>query len=72
VDKTALGQVFSEHFGVGTIGQKVADVPSGLTPKIDYSRNSSTKFILIKGKAIHVTGREGPQGYETSRIPRFL
>jgi hypothetical protein len=25
-----------------------------------------------KGKAILVTGRGGPQGFETSRIPRFL
>jgi hypothetical protein len=33
-------------------------------------RNS---FIFnCKGKAIHVTGRRGPQGCETSRLPRFL
>jgi hypothetical protein len=25
-----------------------------------------------KGKAIPVTGRGGPQGYETSRLPHFL
>jgi hypothetical protein len=25
-----------------------------------------------KGKAIPVTGREGPQGCETSRLPHFL
>jgi hypothetical protein len=49
VDKVALGQIFSEHFGFscqfsfrpmlhthlsaghGTIGQSVADVPSGLS-----------------------------------------
>jgi hypothetical protein len=26
----------------------------------------------ILGKVIPVTGREGPQGYETSRLPHFL
>jgi hypothetical protein len=26
----------------------------------------------IKGKAIPVTGREGPSGCETSRLPHFL
>jgi hypothetical protein len=26
----------------------------------------------IKGKAIHVTGRGGPYGCETSRLPHFL
>jgi hypothetical protein len=26
----------------------------------------------IKGKAIPVTGREGPSGYEASRLPQFL
>jgi hypothetical protein len=29
-------------------------------------------FGRIKGKAIPVTGRGGPQGCETSRLPRFL
>jgi hypothetical protein len=28
--------------------------------------------ILKKGKAIPVTGLEGPQGCETSRLPHFL
>jgi hypothetical protein len=31
VDKVALGQVFSEYSGAGTIGQILADVPSGLS-----------------------------------------
>jgi hypothetical protein len=26
----------------------------------------------IKGKAVPVTGREGPYGSETSRLPHFL
>jgi hypothetical protein len=26
----------------------------------------------IKGKAIPLTGREGPYGYKTSRLPHFL
>jgi hypothetical protein len=25
-----------------------------------------------EGKAIHVTGREGPQGCESSKLPHFL
>jgi hypothetical protein len=29
-------------------------------------------FSLIKGKAIPVTGRDSPQGCETSRLPHFL
>jgi hypothetical protein len=29
-------------------------------------------YIYIKDKAIPVTGRGGPQGCETSRIPHFL
>jgi hypothetical protein len=29
-------------------------------------------FMLGKGKAIPVTGREGPEGCETSRLPHFL
>jgi hypothetical protein len=27
---------------------------------------------MVKGKAIPVTGREGPYGCETSRLPHFL
>jgi hypothetical protein len=27
---------------------------------------------MVKGKAIPVTGREGPWGCETSRLPHFL
>jgi hypothetical protein len=30
------------------------------------------KKVLYKGKAIPVTGREGPYGSETSRLPHFL
>jgi hypothetical protein len=30
------------------------------------------KLDLKKGKAIFITGREGPYICETSRIPRFL
>jgi hypothetical protein len=29
-------------------------------------------FHVVKGKAIPVSGREGPQGCETSRLPHFL
>jgi hypothetical protein len=29
-------------------------------------------IIIKKGKVSPVTGREGPQGYETSRLPHFL
>jgi hypothetical protein len=29
-------------------------------------------YLDIKGKAAPVTGRGGPQGYETSRLPHFL
>jgi hypothetical protein len=29
-------------------------------------------ILKIKGKAIPVTGREGPQGCETWRLPHFL
>jgi hypothetical protein len=32
----------------------------------------SSLLILVKGKAIPVTGREGPQGCETSKLPYFL
>jgi hypothetical protein len=28
--------------------------------------------LTVKGKAIPVTGRAGPQGFETSRLPYFL
>jgi hypothetical protein len=27
---------------------------------------------VVKGEAIHVTGRGGPYGCETSRLPHFL
>jgi hypothetical protein len=30
------------------------------------------KLFNVKGKAVPVTGREGPQGCETSRLPNFL
>jgi hypothetical protein len=30
------------------------------------------KISYPNGKAIPETGREGPQGYETSRLPHFL
>jgi hypothetical protein len=33
---------------------------------------SKLVYIKVKDKAIHVTGREGPQGCETSRIPHFV
>jgi hypothetical protein len=33
---------------------------------------SCTSFINVKRKAIPVTGRDGPYGYETSRLPHFL
>jgi hypothetical protein len=29
-------------------------------------------MVKVKGKAIPVTGREDPQGCETSRLPHFL
>jgi hypothetical protein len=29
-------------------------------------------FLLVKGKAIPVTGHEGPWGCETSRLPHFV
>jgi hypothetical protein len=29
-------------------------------------------MCINKGKAIPVTGREGPEGCETSRLPHFL
>jgi hypothetical protein len=32
----------------------------------------STYSKKKKGKAIPVTGREGPQGWETSRVPHYL
>jgi hypothetical protein len=28
--------------------------------------------IKVKGKAIPVTGREGPEGFETSRLPQSI
>jgi hypothetical protein len=34
--------------------------------------NFTLPFTLKKGKAITVTGREDPQGCETSGLPRFL
>jgi hypothetical protein len=44
-----------------------------------YTRSIAAKkkskkviFLLGKGKAIPVTGREGPQGCESSRLPHFL
>jgi hypothetical protein len=33
---------------------------------------SSTYSKRVKGKAVPVTGREGPQGCQTSRLPHFL
>jgi hypothetical protein len=30
------------------------------------------QLVTKKGKAIPVTGREGPYGCETSRLPHFL
>jgi hypothetical protein len=33
---------------------------------------SSNIALNVKGKAIPVTGREGPYGCETSRLPHFL
>jgi hypothetical protein len=32
----------------------------------------SSYWYKVKGKAIHLTGREGPWGCETSRLPHFL
>jgi hypothetical protein len=32
----------------------------------------SAALVREKGKAIPVTGREGPYGFETSRLPHFL
>jgi hypothetical protein len=29
-------------------------------------------MTVVKGKAIHVTGSEGPYGCETSRLPHFV
>jgi hypothetical protein len=29
-------------------------------------------LVGVKGKAIHVTGHGGAEGYETSRLPHFL
>jgi hypothetical protein len=38
-----------------------------------HEKTSHTVVCEIgKGKAIHVTGRGGPQGCETSRLPDFL
>jgi hypothetical protein len=38
-----------------------------------YALVVERKFLLKdKGKAIPVTGREGPQGCERSRLPRLL
>jgi hypothetical protein len=34
--------------------------------------SSFAKMLLSKSKAIPVTGRGGPQGSETSRLPHFL
>jgi hypothetical protein len=34
--------------------------------------NFTLSLMEVKGKAIPVTGREGPWGYETSRLPHFL
>jgi hypothetical protein len=56
---------------------KQAWVNSGMiTKKISMDKCihwSTHKHILqIKGKAIPVTGRGGPQGSETSKLPHFL
>jgi hypothetical protein len=42
---------------------------SVLQPKIV---NSCTAMVKKKGKAIPVTGREGPYGCEMSKLPHFL
>jgi hypothetical protein len=39
----------------------------GLVPN-----NASSTIKMVKGKAIPVTGHEGPQGCETVRFPHFL
>jgi hypothetical protein len=41
--------------------QDILDTPSKIT-----------KLLILKAKAIPVTGREGPWGYETSRLSYFL
>jgi hypothetical protein len=35
-------------------------------------REGWSRKVKKKGKTIPVTGREGPQGCETSRLPHFL
>jgi hypothetical protein len=41
---------------------------------MDRIREQSSSYLEMhkKGKAIPVTGHEGPQGCETSRLPHFL
>jgi hypothetical protein len=43
--------------------------PSDIWKRIGTENRNINK---IKGKVIPVTGREGPQGCETSRLPHFL
>jgi hypothetical protein len=39
---------------------------------IKLSALEGPSYSLQQGKAIPVTGREGPEGCETSRLPHFL
>jgi hypothetical protein len=38
----------------------------------DMLSSSKLKKNILKGNAIPVTGHEGPQGCETSKLPHFL
>jgi hypothetical protein len=55
----------------------VPELPSGVfILSKQYLKSQSLSIVRIikskEGKAIPVTGRGGPWGYETSRLPHFL
>jgi hypothetical protein len=45
---------------------------SAVPPTLYNLNNDTSLYNLVKGKAIPVTGRGGPYGCETSRLPHFL
>jgi hypothetical protein len=59
---------FNQHLMLMALCQTVMEIRS-----LNYIfKKNETITLKGKGKAIPVTGREGPQGCETLKLPHFL
>jgi hypothetical protein len=47
-------------------------IPGDITLYTPCIISGSSPNVKVKGKALPVTGREGPWGYETSKLPHFF